>query len=98
VFISVANGIAGFVLALLSILFPYILNLPADEPLVVYGSIVVFGLFLGIVGWSAVLGGLAYFLLVGILDDFSALAPALSIAVAGGLGLWLRREVMARRK
>ena len=95
--LSVAKGIAGFVLAFLSTFMAHILSLPPDDPRVLYGLIVVFGLFLGTVGWSAVVGGVAYFLLI-ILWGGPSDAYALSFAVAGGLGVWLRREVMARRK
>ena len=97
VLLQAGTAIAGFVLALLSLLFPYILNLPADEPLVHFGSIAAFGVFLGIVGWSAALGGLAYFLLFAMLS-YEVFADAGAMAAAGALGLGLRLAISVRRR
>ena len=88
----------------------HILSLPPDDPRVVYGLIVVFGIFLGIVGWSAVVGGVAYFLLMGVVAPGLLLLipgdtavsvpalPALVIAFGGVVGVALQRVVMAPRR
>ena len=96
-----ATGLSGSALGLFSIFVGFILGMMGVGNAVFVGFFVALGLFLGMVSWSAVVGGVAPYLLFMMPWDTALSVPALPavfIAIGGGVGVLLQRKVMARHR